>query len=919
MVYDFFKIEQKWQHYWAKNKTFKAKNNSKKPKFYILDMFPYPSGSGLHVGHPLGYIASDIFSRYKRLKGFNVLHPMGYDAFGLPAEQYAIQTGKHPEKTTNENISKYRKQLDKMGFSYDWDREVKTCDPNYYRWTQWIFIQLFNSYYCNIKDKALPLSNLIEKFKKNGNAKVKSPCNEDTPAFTAKEWNSWDIPRQQKTLMNYRLAFLAETRVNWCPKLGTVLANEEVRDGLSERGGYLVERKKMKQWCLRITAYADRLLNDLNELDWTDALKEQQKNWIGKSVGANISFHIENSNEKIDVFTTRPDTIFGVSFIAVAPEHGLLKKLTIPKKKEEIDAYVKKAQSRSERDRISDTKTISGKFTGSFVLHPFTNKKIPVWVADYVLSGYGTGAIMAVPAHDSRDYNFAKHFNLTIIEVVKGGNINECAYEKQTGILFNSSFANNLSVKKAQEKIISELERRGAGKQATSYKIRNAIFSRQRYWGEPFPIYYDNDVPLVLDEKELPLKLPNIKEYKPTGSGEPPLARAKKWTFKKNPLETSTMPGWAGSSWYFLRYMDAQNSKEFLSKEREKYWQDVDLYIGGSEHATGHLLYSRFWQKFLFDAGFVCKKEPFKKLINQGMILGRSNIVYKLKKENTFVSFGLKNKYETTPIHVDISIVDNDILDIKKFKEWRQDFHNASFILEGNQYICGVEVEKMSKSLFNVVNPDNIINKYGADTLRLYEMFLGPLDQSKPWNTNGIEGVHKFLKKTWRLFHSNKTFSVSEKKASAEELKILHKTIKKTTEDIERFAFNTAVSNFMICINELTALKCNKKEVLTPLIIVLAPFAPHLCEEIWEKLGNNSSISFANFPHFNSSYLIENTFDYPITFNGKMKFKITLSLSLSATEIEQKVLENKQTQHYLIGKKIKKVIVVHKRIVNIVI
>ncbi len=934
MEYNFKNIEDKWQKYWSVNKTFKAENISDKPKYYVLDMFPYPSGAGLHVGHPLGYIASDIYARYKRNKGFNVLHPMGYDAFGLPAEQYAIQTGQHPAITTEKNISRYREQLDKIGFSFDWDREERTSEPSYYKWTQWIFIQLFNCWYNKKSNKAEKIDGLVNEFKNNGNAAIEAACDQ-TQVFSAEEWNNWSEKQQQLILLNYRLTYLSETMVNWCPQLGTVLANEEVKDGLSERGGYPVVRKLMKQWSMRITAYADRLLSDIEMLDWSDSIKEQQKNWIGKSEGASIKFKVQNSQTKvaasglnergenleIEVFTTRPDTIFGVSFVTLAPEHELVREITSSEYKEAVEAYIEVSKNRSERERMADVKKISGQFTGAYAIHPFTNKEIPIWIGDYVLAGYGTGAVMAVPAHDARDYAFANYFDIPFIEVVQGGDITEQAYDAKAGKLINSEFLNGLEVKEAIKTAIKNIEAQGFGKGKVNFRLRDAIFSRQRYWGEPIPAFYKDGIPYMMEESELPLLLPEVDKYLPTEGGEPPLARAKNWNTKAGfPIETNTMPGWAGSSWYFLRYMDAKNNGSFVSKEAVNYWQEVDLYIGGSEHATGHLLYSRFWNKFLFDLNLVPTTEPFKKLINQGMIQGRSNFVYRIKDTNTFVSYNLKENHDVTAIHIDVNMVENDQLNCEEFKKWRPEFNGADFILEDGKYICGAEVEKMSKSLHNVVNPDIICNKYGADTLRLYEMFLGPLEQSKPWNTNGIEGVHRFLKKLWKLFHdANNELHISENIPTKVELKTLHKTIKKVTEDIDRFSFNTSVSNFMICVNELTDLKCNKRAILSELTILVAPYAPHIAEELWFLLGNTKSISTATFPIFNASFLEEDSFSYPVSFNGKTRFIIELSVNLTKEAIEKEVLSSEDAQKWLAGNLPKKVIVVPKKIVNIVV
>ncbi len=913
MDYQFKKIEQDWQRYWADKKVFKTENKSTKPKYYVLDMFPYPSGAGLHVGHPLGYIATDIFSRYKRLKGYNVLHPMGYDSFGLPAEQYAIQTGQHPAVTTAQNVARYREQLDRIGFSYDWDREVMTSDPAYYKWTQWIFCELFNSWYNNESDKAEDISVLISKFEQEGNAKVNASKHEQE-LFTAEEWKSFSEEKQQNILLNYRLAYLADSWVNWCPALGTVLANDEVKDGFSERGGYPVEQKLMRQWSMRITAYAERLLTGLDTIDWPDAVKEMQRNWIGKSKGSSLSF------EAIEVFTTRPDTVFGVSFLVLAPEHELVDKITTAEYKEAVENYKKAASSKSERDRMSDVKTITGQFTGGYVKHPFTNEDIPVWIGDYVLASYGTGAVMAVPAHDTRDYAFAKHFGLPIKQVVEGGDISVEAYDAKEGKLINSDFLNGLEVKEAMVKIIEEIEKRNLGKGKTNYRLRDAVFGRQRYWGEPIPVYYKNGMPYLVDQDKLPLELPSVDKFLPTETGEPPLARAKGWKYEDQyEYELTTMPGWAGSSWYFLRYMDPKNTQEFASKESLDYWNQVDLYIGGSEHATGHLLYSRFWNKFLKDKGYINFEEPFKKLINQGMIQGRSNFVYRVTGTNTFVSSDLKSQHQTSALHVDVNIVTNDYLDVDKFKLSNPEYSNAEFILSEGKYLCGFEVEKMSKSKFNVVNPDDIIERYGADTLRMYEMFLGPLEQSKPWNTNGIEGVFKFLRKFWKLFHNeNFDFVVSDETPTKEEYKALHKIIKKVEEDVDRFSFNTSVSSFMICVNELTDLKCNKREILRDLTIVLSPYAPHIAEECWKLLGEKESITYASYPKYNEEYLVESDFAYPISFNGKTRFNITMPIDISDADAKAIVLANADVQKQLEGKELKKFIFVKGRIVNIV-
>ncbi|MDB4920035.1 leucine--tRNA ligase [Mucilaginibacter sp.] len=953
MDYQFKDIEKKWQKFWADNQIFKAEDKTTKPKYYVLDMFPYPSGAGLHVGHPLGYIASDIFARYKRLKGFNVLHPMGYDSFGLPAEQYAIQTGQHPAITTEDNIATYRRQLDQIGFSFDWSREVRTSSPDYYKWTQWIFMQLFNSWYNKDTDKAESITNLVKHFEQNGSAGINAVCDEEILSFTADAWKAMSNQEQQAELLKYRLTYLRESTVNWCAALGTVLANDEVKDGFSERGGYPVEQKKMMQWSMRITAYADRLLKGLDTIDWPEPLKEMQRNWIGKSVGALVKFRIaegelrnENNNSAIgtptsaliEVFTTRADTIFGTTFLVLAPEHELVSSLTTPEQKGDIEAYIAQAKKKSELERMADAKTVSGAFTGSFAINPLNGEKIQIWIADYVLAGYGTGAVMAVPSGDQRDYLFAKHYNLPIIQIIDIQNIETEADPTKEGHYVNSGFINGLTYKEATAAVVAKLEEIGAGKAKVNFRMRDAIFGRQRYWGEPVPVYFKDDLPHLIEEKDLPLVLPEVDKYLPTESGEPPLARAEGWVYKsqesrdKNQegagysYELSTMPGWAGSSWYWYRYMDAQNDKEFASKEAIEYWKDVDLYIGGSEHATGHLLYSRFWNKFLKDLDLVVEEEPFKKLINQGHIQGRSNFVYRLIDEmgrgtNTFVSHGIKNQYKTSEIHVDVNIVENDILDINKFKSWRPEFNDAEFILENGKYICGVEVEKMSKRYYNVVNPDDIVTRYGADTLRMYEMFLGPLEQSKPWNTNGIEGVFKFLRKFWRLFHNEAwEFSVSTNEPSKAELKSLHKIIRKVEEDVERFSFNTSVSSFMIAVNELTDLKCNNKAILQDLVVVLSPYAPHICEELWTLLGNAAgTLSYTAFPKFNSAYLVEDEFAYPISINGKTKLNLNMALSLEPKDIEAFVLASADVQKYLDNKTPKKVIVVKGRIVNIVL
>ncbi len=990
MEYNHIEIEQKWRKHWAENQTFKAENNSTKPKFYALDMFPYPSGAGLHVGHPLGYIASDIYARYKRLQGFNVLHPMGYDSFGLPAEQYAIQTGQHPEKTTQENILRYRDQLDQIGFSFDWSREVRTSSPEYYKWTQWIFIQLFHSWYNPDTKKAEKIETLINHFETLGfNGNAESPLNGgievNIDAFSAEDWANFEESKKRSILMHFRLAYLDNTWVNWCPALGTVLANDEIVNGVSERGGHPVERKKMQQWSMRITAYAERLLTGLDGLDWNESIKDMQRNWIGKSKGCSIEFRVENLEFRIEVFTTRPDTIFGVSYVTLAPEHELVAQLTTPENKEKIDAYVTYAKNRSERERQADVKNITGEFTGSYVLHPFTGEKIPVWIGDYVLAGYGTGAVMAVPAHDERDFRFAKHFDLACPIVVQANqewDFEKDAYGEKSGKLINSEFLNGLEVKDAIAKAIDEIEKAGIGQGKVNYRLRDAVFGRQRYWGEPIPIYYKNGHPYSIDECDLPLKLPEVDKYLPTEDGEPPLARAKDWKYKGEfEYETTTMPGWAGSSWYFLRYMDPHNMDEFVSKEKAAYWKQVDLYIGGAEHATGHLLYSRFWTKFLCDMGYITFDEPFQKMINQGMILGRSSLVYSLfpmglfgseeaknqslpkelsnpiyiskdflnkckngdidsiKKFNDFKSgknLNLNNILKSNnisianldlesffPSHVDISLVDNDKLNIDAFKNWREEFKNAEFILEENgDYICGHEVEKMSKSKFNVQTPDELVAKFGADTLRMYEMFLGPLEQSKPWDTKGINGVSNFLRKLWRLFAFDETGTAhfSQAEPSKDNLKTLHKTIQKVTDDLNRFSFNTGVSNFMICVNELTEQKCSNKDILEQLVIILSPYAPHIAEELWVKLGHEAgTISFASFPTFNPEYLVSDAFSYPISFNGKVRFNLEFPRTMSPKEIEDLVLAHENTAKYLEGKTPKKMIVVPGRIVNVVV
>ncbi len=923
MEYNFREVEKKWQQYWRDNKSYKASPDNSRPKCYVLDMFPYPSGAGLHVGHPLGYIASDIYARYKKLKGFNVLHPMGFDSFGLPAEQYAIQTGQHPAITTEENIRRYRQQLDNIGFSYDWDREVRTSDPAYYKWTQWIFIKLFNSWYNTSAGKAEAIDTLIDRFRDNGNVSVDAHSAQ-AEFFSADEWRDYDEKKQQEVLLNYRLAYISETTVNWCPDLGTVLANEEVKDGVSERGGYSVEKKLMKQWSLRITAYSQRLLDGLEKIDWTDSLKEQQRNWIGRSEGAELKFQVVNSDLSIDVFTTRPDTLFGATFMTLAPEHELLEMIVTPEYRNEVMGYVMEAKNRSERERMAEVKKITGIFTGAYAINPFSQNKIPVWVGDYVLAGYGTGAVMSVPAHDSRDYAFAKHFNIPITEVVSGGNIAEESYDAKEGKLINSDFLNGLDVKDAIKKAIAEIEFKGIGLGKINFRLRDAIFGRQRYWGEPIPIYYRDGIPYAVNEKDLPVLLPAVDKYLPTEDGEPPLARATDFKYNGHPLETTTMPGWAGSSWYYLRYMDANNQDQFASEKALNYWKDVDLYLGGAEHATGHLLYVRFWTKFLFDRGFIHVEEPAKKLMNQGMIQGRSNFVYRIKDSNKFASYGLIKNFETTALHVDVNIVENDILDIEAFRKWREEFKNAEFILEDGIYICGNEVEKMSKSKWNVVSPDDMIEKYGADCLRLYEMFLGPLELAKPWNTNGITGTSGFIRKLWKLYFKlndarELIYSVSDDAPTKEELKILHKTIKKVAEDVERFSFNTSVSTFMICVNELTELKCNKRSILEPLAIIISPYTPHIAEELWQLLGNKESVTKAVFPEFKKEYLVESEFLYPVSLNGKTKFNLEFPLSLTKEEVAQEVLNADEVKKLLQGQLPKKVIVVHGRIVNIVV
>jgi len=922
MEYNFKDIEAKWQAYWLANKSYAAADQSDHPKYYGLSMFPYPSGAGLHVGHPLGYIASDIYARYKKLNGFNVLHPMGYDSFGLPAEQYAIQTGQHPAITTEKNLKRYREQLDKIGFSFDWDREVRTSDPAYYKWTQWIFKQLYNAWYNDETHKAESIASLVEKFGTEGNAGIHA-CTDQTEIFSAEDWKGYSEKEQEAILMNYRLTFLADSWVNWCPALGTVLANDEIKDGVSERGGHPVEQKLMRQWSMRITAYAERLLNDLETVDWTDSIKEQQRNWIGKSVGAAVTFKTEEGHD-IEVFTTRPDTIFGVSFMVLAPEHELVSEITTDKYKAAVEKYQQQTSLKTERDRQADVKTISGAFTGAYAVHPFTGDKVEIWIADYVLAGYGTGAVMAVPCGDQRDYDFANHFGIEIKNIFKDVDISEAAYTEKDAVITDSDFLNDLPAKKAIKRAIFEIEKEGFGKGQTNYRLRDAVFSRQRYWGEPFPVYYKNDIPYLIEDDRLPVTLPEVDKYLPTEDGEPPLARAKKedWNVSEGDhMEYNTMPGWAGSSWYFLRYMDPHNEAAFVSREKADYWNQVDLYIGGSEHATGHLLYARFWTKFLYDMGFIGFNEPFKKMINQGMILGRSSFVYRDKASGKFVTFNKRKEYQTARLHADIHLVDNDQLDLEGFKNWLPEYANATFILEDDgSYQCGHEVEKMSKSKYNVQTPDALVEKYGADTLRCYEMFLGPLEQAKPWDTKGISGVHNFLRKFWRLFHDkDNNLNVTDAEPDKKALKTLHKTIKKIQEDLDRYSFNTPVSNFMIATNELTDLNCNNRAVLRELLILISSYAPHICEELWEKIGEKESITKATFPTFNPDYLVEAEFAYPVSFNGKMRFKLPLPTNMSKEDVEAAVLSDEQSAKYLDGKAPKKVIVVPGRIVNIVV
>ncbi|MGM9747485.1 MAG: leucine--tRNA ligase [Candidatus Cryptobacteroides sp.] len=920
MDYNFKEIEKKWQTYWSEHQTFKASEDKSKPKYYVLDMFPYPSGAGLHVGHPLGYIASDIYSRYKRLCGFNVLHPMGYDAFGLPAEQYAIQTGQHPAVTTEKNIARYRSQMDRIGFSYDWSREVRTCDPAYYKWTQWAFLKMFDSWYSNAEGKAKPISELVAKFETSGTEGLDAACGQEMN-FTAEQWKAFSEKEKSEALMNWRIAYQGETAVNWCPALGTVLANDEVKEGYSVRGGHPVEQKKMTQWQLRVSAYASRLLDDLEALEWTDSLKDMQRNWIGRSQGAEMVFKTYNGDKEYDmtIFTTRADTVFGVTFMVLAPESEWVEKLTSEDRKAEVEEYLALARKKTERERLAETRKVTGVFSGSYAVNPLTGDKVPVWISEYVLAGYGTGAIMAVPAHDSRDYAFAKRFNLPIIPLIEGCDVSESSFDAKEGKMCNSGFLNGMDVKDAIPAAIDYVEKHGIGRRKINYRLRDAIFSRQRYWGEPFPIYYKDGIPVAMEMDKLPLELPQIASYHPTETGEPPLGHAENWTVDGWPIEKSTMPGFAGSSAYYLRYMDPHNDNALVSKEADEYWRNVDLYIGGTEHATGHLIYSRFWNKFLYDLGYVCEKEPFKKLVNQGMIQGRSNFVYRIVGTNTFVSYGLKDRYETTEIHVDVNIVHNDRLDMEAFKNWMPDFANAEFILEDGEYICGYAVEKMSKSMFNVVNPDMICDTYGADTLRLYEMFLGPLEQSKPWDTKGIDGVNRFLKRFWRLFYDRDGFIVTDEKPTAEELKTLHKLIGKEQTDIENFSFNTTVSAFMIAVNELYEHKCSKREILEPMVVLLSPFAPHIAEELWQALGHETSVSFASFPEYKEEFTVENNCTYAVSFNGKMRFTVNLPANMSKEDVDGYVRGLDQTAKYVAGGNIVKVIVVPGKIVNVVV
>ncbi len=944
MEYNFREIEKKWQKRWVEQKTYQVTEDKNRPKYYVLNMFPYPSGAGLHVGHPLGYIASDIYARYKRLRGLNVLNPIGYAAYGLPAEQYAIQTGQHPAITTVNNINRYREQLDKIGFSFDWKREVRTCDPEYYHWTQWAFQQMFNSFYCLKCHRAQPISKLVEHFKQHGTEGVDCVGSEELH-FTAAEWNAMSEKEQQQVLMNYRIAYLGETMVNWCPQLGTVLANDEVVDGVSERGGFPVVQKKMRQWCLRVSAYAQRLLDGLDTIDWTDSLKETQRNWIGRSEGTEVQFKVKDSDLEFTIFTTRADTMFGVTFMVLAPESELVPQVTTAGQKAEVEAYLDRTKKRTERERISD-RSVSGVFSGSYAINPFTGEAVPIWISDYVLAGYGTGAIMAVPAHDSRDYAFAKHFGLEIRPLIEGCDVSQESFDAKEGIVCNSPtpqhagytslVLNGLTVKEAIAATKKYVQEHQLGRVKVNYRLRDAIFSRQRYWGEPFPVYYKEGMPYMIPEECLPLELPEVAKFLPTETGEPPLGHATRWAWDTEnhcvtensridnvtifPLELNTMPGFAGSSAYYLRYMDPHNHSALISSEADLYWQSVDLYVGGTEHATGHLIYSRFWNKFLHDLGVSCVEEPFKKLVNQGMIQGRSNFVYRIKDTNTFVSLGLKDKFDTTPLHVDVNIVSNDVLDVAAFKAWRPEYNNAEFILEDGKYICGWAVEKMSKSMFNVVNPDMIVEKYGADTLRMYEMFLGPVEQSKPWDTNGIDGVHRFLKKFWSLFYGRDgQYLVNQEAATPEELKSLHKLIKKVTGDIETFSYNTSISAFMICVNELSALKCNKQEILEKIVVLLAPFAPHVSEELWETLGHTHTVCDAQWPEWNESYLVENTVNYTISFNGKARYNLSFAADATNEQIQAEVLANEQSAKWLDGKTVVKVIIVPKKIVNIVV
>ena len=922
MEYRHKEIEQRWKQYWKDNDVYKTDIDNSRPKYYVLDMFPYPSGAGLHVGHPLGYIASDIFARYKRLQGYNVLHPMGYDSYGLPAEQYAIQTGQHPEVTTVNNINRYREQLEKIGFCYDWSREIKTCDPKYYKWTQWAFIKMFNSYYDRSLAKAMPITALEEHFAAHGSTGIDAAESEHLD-FTAEEWAGWDERRRREVLMNYRIAYIGNTMVNWCPKLGTVLANDEVSEGVSIRGGYPVEQKVMRQWCLRVSAYAQRLLDGLETIDWTDSLKETQRNWIGRSEGAEMNFKVVGKDINLEIFTTRADTIFGVTFMVLAPESEYVSQLVTAEQKEAVDAYLQQIKHKTERERLIE-RQVSGVFSGSYAVNPLTGKEIPVWISDYVLAGYGTGAIMAVPAHDSRDYAFARHFDLPIIPLIEGCDVSNESFDAKEGKMINSKGAeldlNGMEVKDAIAATKRFIEEKGIGKVKVNYRLRDAIFSRQRYWGEPFPVYYKDGVPYTLDEDKLPLELPEVDKFLPTETGEPPLGRAKNWaTAEGYPYELCTMPGFAGSSAYYLRYMDPHNDEALVSPEADEYWRNVDLYVGGTEHATGHLIYSRFWNKFLYDLGVVCEDEPFKKLINQGMIQGRSNFVYRIKDTNTFVSYNLRKDYDTTEIHVDVNIVSNDILDTDKFRAWRPEFADAQFILEDGKYVCGYAVEKMSKSMFNVVNPDDIVETYGADTLRLYEMFLGPIEQSKPWDTNGIDGVNRFIKKLWNLFYKGDDVLIDDTTPSADALKSIHKLIKKVTWDIEHFSYNTSISAFMICINELTSLKCHSRAVLSDLAVLIAPFAPHLAEQLWYDLGNATTVCDARWPKFDEKYLVESTVNYAVSFNGKARFNIKVANGTAREEVEKIALADPAAEKWLAGKTPKKIIVVPNKIVNIVI